>query len=1044
MIKKLLAMAIALCIILCQLPTVPVQAETTDGQTESSAQYIAPTSLQITNVYGSIMKEATLQVGQSLQLCVTISPAGASSGITWESSDPSIVAVDKWGEVTALNKGMATITATTYNGKQSTCQILVPQELPELQYQLTADGKGYEIVGYDVNAYTAHIPATYNGLPVVSIRGGAFKDCANLRYFTVDADHQTFYAEGGVIFTDIPEKTLVCFPPAYDEHNYYCVPQDTAAVASYAFAGLRNLDTLTMQEGLQRLGDYALLEVQNLGGANLFMYMPDTLTDIGDHILQGATINVAFYTHAGTASAAYAAANQIPCGIISNFHGDPTTAELGAPATVAEELMIPATGSVVTYGVEALGYYAYRLDLGKTLDLSAMQKNHRGEVRVLLKNVWRMIVPDPNGNTSINCSPQTGLYGAGYTEGEAILRGYDRAGNLIAMQYISGDFAFSFPGAFDIGIEGGTNTRFTVLPVEPVFIASPGTYSLEEIWWHQDIDGNSFCFFILQMSNSTINMQFSMDLNLLGYLQRDTTNIVGFSHLESTPHYNYLQISVLDASRTEKMSAVSLVFDGLECIYEDEHVKCMIASAIDPAENFGQQASAVAQQVKQLMLGTYVPADLSVHQMQIDSTASWSPTATDGNIQLHEDLITAFNKETLAHEMVHAVDQNIESIGVGWLAPSPWMEGRAQYIGDIICGGTGEPSDYDWSFLSEADKADFFRYYFFGTNVYTMYDVGHHFFYFLLQTYGEDVSAQIMENLRNVPVYWDEEKAAPAFKKCVEDATEVGVFQRFVCDVINGGQHIEVKDTAVAPTCAAPGWTEGSHCDLCGKVFVAQEMIPALPHTPGEAVVENVTEPTCTTAGSYDNVVSCTVCETEISRETIRDKAPLGHSEVVDAAVAATCTAPGKTEGKHCSVCNEILIAQQDVAALGHTEVIDAAVAPTCTTTGLTEGKHCSVCAEILVAQKEIPTIDHSFGEWSVSREATAEAEGEETRACTGCGATEIRAIAKLPAVDDPAVDDPADDKPAEKNDTTLIIMVAAVAVAGIAVAAVLLLKKKK
>lgn len=44
-----------------------------------------------------------------------------------------------------------------------------------------------------------------------------------------------------------------------------------------------------------------------------------------------------------------------------------------------------------------------------------------------------------------------------------------------------------------------------------------------------------------------------------------------------------------------------------------------------------------------------------------------------------------------------------------------------------------------------------------------------------------------------------------------------------------------------------------------------------------------------------------------------------------------------------------------------HTIVILPSVDATCVKTGLTEGKKCSVCGEILVAQTEIPTIDHKY-----------------------------------------------------------------------------------
>lgn len=83
------------------------------------------------------------------------------------------------------------------------------------------------------------------------------------------------------------------------------------------------------------------------------------------------------------------------------------------------------------------------------------------------------------------------------------------------------------------------------------------------------------------------------------------------------------------------------------------------------------------------------------------------------------------------------------------------------------------------------------------------------------------------------------------------------------------------------------------------------------------------------------------------------------HVEEVIAGKAATCTETGLTDGKKCSVCQEILVAQEEIAALGHTEEVVEGKAATCTEPGLTNGKKCSVCGVTTVAQEEIEALGH-------------------------------------------------------------------------------------
>ncbi len=198
------------------------------------------------------------------------------------------------------------------------------------------------------------------------------------------------------------------------------------------------------------------------------------------------------------------------------------------------------------------------------------------------------------------------------------------------------------------------------------------------------------------------------------------------------------------------------------------------------------------------------------------------------------------------------------------------------------------------------------------------------------------------------------------------------------------------------PTCVKEGT---KLCVLCGKT----EKIPATGvHNWNikDAGCEAEGKKLCTVCGTTETIApkghswvvgkeaTCTekgdrVCAACDKVDILNAK---GHTEVVDAAKEATCTETGLTEGKHCSVCNEVLVEQKEIPAKGHTEVIEAAKEATCTETGLTEGRHCSVCNEVLVKQEEVPANGHK-PVVIPAVEATCKKEGSTEGAfCEVCG----------------------------------------------------------
>ncbi len=202
---------------------------------------------------------------------------------------------------------------------------------------------------------------------------------------------------------------------------------------------------------------------------------------------------------------------------------------------------------------------------------------------------------------------------------------------------------------------------------------------------------------------------------------------------------------------------------------------------------------------------------------------------------------------------------------------------------------------------------------------------------------------------------------------------------------------------------------------------------------------EEIIEPTCTTDGYTRHY--CTTCDYSYNTDTIKAH----HDIVIDKAVPATCTVPGKTQGEHCTKC-DYKVKQKKIPALNHdftgvvryysdveclnelssadlkcdkdyytqtkcsrcdeTEVVkheagthtgikqSTSEASTCEKKGHDDYK-CSVCG--YEWSDELELAEHTYGEWSVKTVATCSKKGKEHSFCSVCGDEDIRATKKDP-----------------------------------------------
>ena len=130
--------------------------------------------------------------------------------------------------------------------------------------------------------------------------------------------------------------------------------------------------------------------------------------------------------------------------------------------------------------------------------------------------------------------------------------------------------------------------------------------------------------------------------------------------------------------------------------------------------------------------------------------------------------------------------------------------------------------------------------------------------------------------------------------------------------------HDLVDDAAITPTCAQEGRTAGQHCQREGCDYKTWDVLEMLPHT---EVIDPAVEPTETTPGKTEGK-HCNVCQKVLVAQEIipatGTKPEHVHEVVNSAAVKATCTKPGKTAGSYCKLCGKELVTPQATRALGH------------------------------------------------------------------------------------------------------------------------------
>ena len=179
-------------------------------------------------------------------------------------------------------------------------------------------------------------------------------------------------------------------------------------------------------------------------------------------------------------------------------------------------------------------------------------------------------------------------------------------------------------------------------------------------------------------------------------------------------------------------------------------------------------------------------------------------------------------------------------------------------------------------------------------------------------------------------------------------------------------EHTPVTIEGYPATCTEEGLMDEIFCGECGASIQDPDPIPALGHD-----WQWTTSAWAEDGSSCHMSLTCARCgETAEAEANVSAEAEENTSCTEWA--WTTYTASLSYDGLAFTDTMQL----QNVEPVPHTPEILPLVAPTCTETGLTEGRRCSVCGEILEAQEIVPTLGH---DWQLGSASWA----EDGSACT-------------------------------------------------------------